>query len=99
VKRREFITLVGSAAALDIILAAGTLSVAALQDVSRTLPIVFAGVADPVGAGFVDSVVRPGGNSTGFMIYEYSLGAKWLDVPKEIAPAVTRHWVRSHEAA
>jgi putative ABC transport system substrate-binding protein len=78
------------ALAPDIILAAGTLSVAALQDVSRTLPIVFAGVADPVGAGFVDSVARPGGNATGFMIYEYSLGAKWLEVLKEIAPAVTR---------
>jgi ABC transporter substrate binding protein len=54
----------------DVILASGTLSVAALQTVSRTLPIVFAGVTDPVGAGFVNSLARPGGNATGFMIYE-----------------------------
>jgi putative ABC transport system substrate-binding protein len=78
------------ALAPDIILASGTLSVAALQDIGRTLPIVFAAVADPVGAGFVDSLARPGGNATGFMIYEYSLGAKWLEVLKEIAPSVTR---------
>jgi putative ABC transport system substrate-binding protein len=78
------------ALAPDIILASGTLSVAALQQVSRTLPIVFAGVTDPVGAGFVDSLARPGGNATGFMIYEYSLGAKWLELLKQIAPSVTR---------
>jgi putative ABC transport system substrate-binding protein len=78
------------ALAPDIILASGTLSVAALQNVSRTLPIVFAGVTDPVGAGFVDSLARPGGNATGFMIYEYSLGAKWLELLKQIAPSVTR---------
>ena len=65
-------------------------SVAALQQVSRTLPIVFAGVTDPVGAGFVDSLARPGGNATGFMIYEYSLSAKWLELLKQIAPSVTR---------
>jgi putative tryptophan/tyrosine transport system substrate-binding protein len=78
------------ALAPDIVLASGTLSVAALQDISRTLPIVFAAVADPVGAGFVDSLARPGGNATGFMIYEYSLGAKWLELLKEIAPSVGR---------
>jgi putative ABC transport system substrate-binding protein len=78
------------ALAPDIILASGTLSVAALQHVSRTLPIVFAAVADPVGAGFVDSLARPGGNVTGFMLYEYSLSAKWLELLKQIAPNVTR---------
>src|SRR5262249_37787042 len=78
------------ALAPDIILASGTLSVAALQQVSRTLPIVFAGVTDPVGAGFVDSLARPGRNATGFMIYEYSLSAKWLELLKQIAPNVTR---------
>jgi ABC-type uncharacterized transport system substrate-binding protein len=78
------------ALAPDIILASGTLSVAALQQVSRTLPIVFAGVTDPVGAGFVASLARPGGNATGFMIYEYSLSAKWLELLKQIAPSVTR---------
>ena len=78
------------ALAPDIILASGTLSVAALRQVSRTLPIVFAGVTDPVGAGFVDSLARPGGNATGFMIYEYSLSAKWLELLKQIAPSVTR---------
>jgi ABC-type uncharacterized transport system substrate-binding protein len=78
------------ALAPDIILASGTLSVAALQQVSRILPIVFAGVTDPVGAGFVDSLARPGGNTTGFMIYEYSVGGKWLEILKQIAPGVTR---------
>jgi ABC-type uncharacterized transport system substrate-binding protein len=78
------------ALAPDIILASGTVSVAALQQVSRALPIVFAGVTDPVGAGFVNSLARPGGNATGFMIYEYSLSAKWLELLKQIAPSVTR---------
>jgi putative ABC transport system substrate-binding protein len=74
----------------DILLAAGTLGVSAVLGVSRTVPIVFAGVPDPVGAGFVDSLSRPGGNTTGFMIYEYSLGGKWLDLLKQIAPRLTR---------
>ena len=74
----------------DIILAGGTLAVTALQNISRTLPIVFASVADPVGAGIVDSLAHPGGNATGFMIYEYNLGAKWMELLKEIAPRVTR---------
>jgi putative ABC transport system substrate-binding protein len=78
------------ALAPDIILASGTLSVAALQNVSRSLPIVFVGVTDPVGAGFVDSLARPGGNITGFMIYEYNLSGKWLELLKQIAPSVTR---------
>ena len=78
------------ALAPDVVLANGTLSVAALQRVTRTLPIVFVGVSDPVGAGFVDSLARPGGNVTGFMIFEYSLSGKWLELLKQIAPSVTR---------
>jgi putative tryptophan/tyrosine transport system substrate-binding protein len=78
------------ALAPDIIFASGTLSVAALKRVSRTLPIVFVGVTDPVGAGFVDSLARPGGTVTGFMIYEYSFGAKRLDLLRQVAPSVTR---------
>jgi putative ABC transport system substrate-binding protein len=81
----ELVTL-----APDVILAGGTLSVAALQHVTRTVPIVFAGVGDPVGAGFVESLARPGGNTTGFMVYEYGLGAKWLELLKQLAPNVTR---------
>ena len=78
------------ALAPDVILASGTMSVAALQALSRTLPIVFAAVADPAGAGFVESLARPGGNATGFMLYEYSLGGKLLELLREIAPGVTR---------
>ena len=78
------------ALAPDVILASGTLSVAALQRVTRTLPIVFVAVTDPVGAGFVDTLARPGGNITGFMFFEYSLGGKWLELLKQIAPGVTR---------
>ena len=78
------------ALAPDIVLASGTLSVTALQHVSRTLPIVFVGVTHPVGAGFVDSLARPGGNVTGFMIYEYDLSGKWLELLKQIAPSVMR---------
>ena len=78
------------ALAPDVILASGTLSVAALQHVTRTLPIVFVGVSDPVGAGFVDTLARPGGNVTGFMIFEYSLSGKWLELLKQIAPRLTQ---------
>jgi len=74
----------------DVILASSTLSVAALRRVTRTSPIVFAGVSDPVGAGFVDTLARPGGNVTGFMIFEYSLSGKWLELLKEIAPRLMR---------
>ncbi|HEX3337688.1 MAG TPA: ABC transporter substrate-binding protein [Pseudolabrys sp.] len=74
----------------DIVLASGTLSVTALQHASSALPIVFVGVTDPVGAGFVDSLARPGGNITGFMIYEYNLSGKWLELLKQIAPSITR---------
>ena len=79
----ELVTL-----APDVILAAGTPSVAALQQVSRSVPIVFTLVSDPVGAGLVDSLARPGGNATGFMLSEYSLSGKWLELLKQIAPAV-----------
>jgi putative ABC transport system substrate-binding protein len=78
------------ALAPDVILANGTLGVAALQHVTRTLPIVFVGVADPVGAGFVDTLARPGGNVTGFMIFEYSLSGKWLELLKQIGPKLTQ---------
>ena len=62
----------------------------ALQQATRTMPIVFAMVVDPVGAGFVESLARPGGNATGFMQFEYSLSGKWLELLKQIAPGVTR---------
>jgi putative ABC transport system substrate-binding protein len=78
------------ALAPDIILAGGTVSVAALQRLTRTPPVVFVGVSDPVGAGYVDSLARPGGNATGFAAFEYAFGAKWLELLKEIAPRVTR---------
>jgi putative ABC transport system substrate-binding protein len=78
------------ALAPDIILASGTLAVTALQHINRSLPIVFAAVADPVGADIVDSLAHPGGNATGFMIYEYNLAAKYLELLKEIAPSVKR---------
>ena len=86
------------ALAPDVILASGTLAVTALQHTSRTLPIVFAAVADPVGAGIVDSLAHPGGNATGFMIYEYNLAAKYLELLKEIAPRVTRVAIVRHAA-
>jgi putative ABC transport system substrate-binding protein len=74
----------------DIILASTTPAVAAVLEATRTVPIVFAAVADPVGAGFVDSLARPGGNATGFTPFEYGLSGKWLELLKQIAPAVTR---------
>jgi putative ABC transport system substrate-binding protein len=74
----------------DVILATSSPTVAALQAASRTVPIVFAHAVDPVGAGFVDSLARPGGNATGFTLFEYSMSAKWLELLKEIAPRVTR---------
>jgi putative tryptophan/tyrosine transport system substrate-binding protein len=78
------------ALAPDVILASATPSVQALQKVTRTVPIVFALVADPVGAGLVESLARPGGNTTGFTPMEYGIAAKWLELLKEIAPRVTR---------
>jgi len=74
----------------DLILSATTPAVAALLQQTRTIPIVFAAVADPVGSGFVASFARPGGNVTGFVIVEGSLGGKWLELLKEIAPRVAR---------
>ena len=65
-------------------------TLASLLQATRTVPIVFVVVADPVGAGYVDSLARPGGNATGFMLFEYSLGGKWLELLKQIAPGVTR---------
>jgi putative ABC transport system substrate-binding protein len=77
------------ALAPDVILASGVTGVTALQT-TRHIPIVFAIVPDPVGAGFVESLARPGGNVTGFMQFEYSLSGKWVELLKEIAPGVTR---------
>jgi putative ABC transport system substrate-binding protein len=78
------------ALAPDVVLASGTLSVAALQHITRILPIVFVQVSDPVGAGLVDTLARPGGSTTGFMIFEYSLSGKWLELLKQITPGLTR---------
>jgi putative ABC transport system substrate-binding protein len=78
------------ALAPDVILASSTLALAPLVETTRTIPIVFTTVADPVGSGFVDSLARPGGNITGFTLFEYSMGGKWLQLLKEIAPGVTR---------
>jgi putative tryptophan/tyrosine transport system substrate-binding protein len=78
------------ALAPDVILAGGNSSVGPLLQATRTIPIVFAMVVDPVATGFVDSLARPGGNATGFMLYEYSLSGKWLEMLKQIAPSVTR---------
>jgi putative ABC transport system substrate-binding protein len=74
----------------EVIMSAGSPSVAALQQATRTVPIVFVGVVDPVSSGFVDSLAQPGGNITGFHVYEYSIAGKWLGLLKEIAPNVTR---------
>jgi putative tryptophan/tyrosine transport system substrate-binding protein len=74
----------------DVILADGAVSVRALQGATRTVPIVFVAVPDPVGAGFVKSMARPGGNTTGFTAFEYAIAAKWLELLKEIAPSLTR---------
>jgi putative ABC transport system substrate-binding protein len=78
------------ALAPDVIVAGGTSTVAPLLQATRTVPIVFAGTADPVGAGMVASLARPGGNATGFMQFEFSLSAKWPELLKQIAPSVTR---------
>ena len=78
------------ALAPDVILASTTAAVGPLVQATRTVPIVFAVVADPVGAGIVDSLARPGGNATGFSTFEYGVGPKWLELLKEIRPGVTR---------
>jgi putative ABC transport system substrate-binding protein len=87
------------ALAPDVILSAGSPSVAALQEATRTVPVVFVGVVDPVSSGFVDSLAEPGGNITGFALYEYSIGGKWLELLKEIAPGITRAAVIRDAAA
>jgi putative ABC transport system substrate-binding protein len=74
----------------DVLLASGAPTVAALQQATRTVPIVFGSVIDPVGAGFVESLARPGGNATGFTVFEYGISGKWLELLKQIAPRVTR---------
>jgi ABC-type uncharacterized transport system substrate-binding protein len=79
------------ALAPDVLVAAtGTTTVAPLLQATRTVPIVFVQVIDPVGAGFVTSLARPGGNATGFTIFEYGMSGKWLELLKEAAPLVTR---------
>ncbi len=79
-----------AAHAPNVILVAGNTGVGPLLEVTRTVPVVFAAVSDPVGSGIVESLARPGGNATGFMIYEFSIGGKWLELLKQIAPNVTR---------
>jgi putative ABC transport system substrate-binding protein len=97
----------------DVIVALTSPSVAALQQATSTIPIVFAAIGDPVGQGFVGSLAQPGGNITGFTGLEFSLGGKWVDLLKQIAPSVTRaaylfhpemgpyysRWLKSIEAA
>src|SRR5262245_58103426 len=79
-----------AALAPDVILAPGTATVGPLLQVTRTVPVVFPIIADPVAGGFVESLARPGGNATGFMLFEYSISGKWLELLKQIAPGVTR---------
>jgi ABC-type uncharacterized transport system substrate-binding protein len=78
------------ALAPDVIITTGAAAVGPILKATRTVPVVFTNVVDPVGAGFVDSLARPGGNATGFTLFEYSTAAKWLELLKEIAPHVTR---------
>ena len=78
---------------LDVIFTSGSANVAVLQRVTHRVPVVFANVIDPVGAGFVASLARPGGSTTGFSAFEYSLSGKWLELLKEIAPNLTRFGV------
>jgi putative ABC transport system substrate-binding protein len=78
------------ALAPDVILSVGAAATAAMQHATRTVPIVFVLLPDPVGAGVVESLARPGGNATGFTTYEFGMSAKWLELLKEIAPGVTR---------
>ena len=86
--RRYAAELVGLAP--DVILASASAAVGALQQTTRTVPIVFVTIVDPVGAGYVESLAHPGGNITGFSLFEYTLSGKWLELLKEIAPGVTR---------
>jgi putative ABC transport system substrate-binding protein len=81
----ELVTL-----APEVILANGATSLRSLQQITRTVPIVFVQVTDPVGGGFVDSLARPGRNATGFIVFEYGMAGKWLELLKQLAPGVTR---------
>jgi putative ABC transport system substrate-binding protein len=81
----EFVALVP-----DVILASGSATVGPLLQATRAVPIVFVNVPDPVGAGYVESMARPGGNATGFILFEYGISGKWLELLKQIAPGVTR---------
>ena len=74
----------------DIIVVTGTLGLQALLQTTRSVPIVFNSITDPVGSGFIDNLARPGGNATGFILFDYALTAKWVELLKEIAPTVTR---------
>jgi putative ABC transport system substrate-binding protein len=78
------------ALAPDVIMTVGSSTVAPMQQATRTIPIVFTNLADPVGAGIVQSLARPGGNATGFTNFEYSMSGKWVELLKQIAPHVTR---------
>ena len=95
-ERRYASELVGLAP--DVILASGTASTVAMQEVTQSVPIVFVNVADATGAGFVDNLAHPGGNSTGFTLYEFSLAGKWLEILKQMAPSVTRVGVLTNNA-
>jgi len=86
--QRHAVELVGSNP--DVILVLGTVVATAMQRVTRSIPVVFVQVSDPVAAGFVSSLSHPAGNITGFTTYEYAMGGKWLEVLKDIAPSVTR---------
>jgi ABC-type uncharacterized transport system substrate-binding protein len=86
--RRDAAELI--ALAPDVLLAVGSSTTGPLQQATHTIPIVFVNLADPVGAGFVQSLARPGGNATGFTTYEYSMSGKWVELLKQIAPRVTR---------
>src|SRR5262249_10115191 len=79
-----------AALAPDAILTIGASTTAPVLRATRSVPVVFVAVVDPVGSGFVDSLARPGGNATGFTNFEYSMGAKWLELLKEISPSITR---------
>ena len=87
------------ALAPDVLITAGGSHVGALQEATRTVPIIFVQVTDPVGAGLVASLARPGGNTTGFTLFEYGMAAKWLELLKDIAPRVTRAGVIRNPAA
>jgi putative ABC transport system substrate-binding protein len=82
----------------DLVVVQGSAALAALQHATRTLPIIFAEVTDPVGQGFVESLARPGGNTTGFAMFELSMGGKWLDLLKKLRPSIKQVAVLSNPA-